>query len=204
MKNTLALLTICFLLTACEQATQTNAPTTKTKTSDRIEKNTELMIEEIVIPPNLKDNSLVNNQTAIPKGYIVDTTYLKKPLMVDLNADGKLDAFRVLKNPNKEGMKYLFEFRIANSDKVYFYEDSYGDDLDGFGIFEIASKDEIYVDDEHRFENYTGNIITNDEIDPKYYLKMKADGISVNVLEETCAVSVFFLVDEKIKRIHLC
>ena len=77
-------------------------------------------------------------------------------------------------------------------------------DLDGFGIFEIASKDEIYVDDEHRFENYTGNIITNDEIDPKYYLKMKADGISVNVLEETCAVSVFFLVDEKIKRIHLC
>ena len=125
-------------------------------------------------------------------------------MLIDFNGDGKLDAFRELKNPNKKGMQYLFEFRIRDSKKVYFYEDAYGNDLDAFGVFEIASKDEIYVDDEHRFESYTGNIRSDEEVDPKYYLEFKADGVSVNVLEDTCAVSVFFLVNEKIKRIHLC
>ncbi|OTG78014.1 hypothetical protein B9T33_14585 [Acinetobacter sp. ANC 5054] len=193
------LITSTFILIAC-----TEQPREVIELKAEKQVTSEPVTQDVVeIPPTVKSTILVNNPTPLPQGYQVDTTHLKKPMMIDFNGDGKLDAFRVLKNPNKVGMKYLFEFRIADSDKVYWYEDDYGDDLDAFGVFELAPKTEIYADEEHRFDK-NGSIRVNEEIDPKYYLKFKGDGISVNVLEETCATSVFFLENEKIRRIHLC
>lgn len=156
------------------------------------------------LPPQSHTQRPVNNPVASPQGYHVDTTYLKQPLLVDLNGDGKLDSFQVLKNPNQKGMKYLFEFRISDSDKVYYYKsEEEGEDLDIFGRFEIAPKTGIYIDEKYRFgEN--GDIIADEQIDPKHYLKFKGDGVKVNVLEETCGASVFFLDNNKIKRIYLC
>lgn len=187
-------------IVACEEQPQP-------KLEEKIEEQfaSEVIAEDVVeIPATIQSKTLINNPTPLPEGYKVDTTHLKKPMMIDFDGDGKLDAFRVIKNPNKSGMKYLFEFRIADSDKVYFYESEDKEyDLDGFGTFELAPKSEIYVDDEHRFDK-DNNILVNEEIDPKYYLKFKGNGIMVNVLEETCAASVFFLDNEKIRRIYLC
>lgn len=156
------------------------------------------------LPPKSATQQLVNNPTPLPQGYHIDTTYLKHPLFVDLNGDGKRDAFRVLKNPNQKGMKYLFEFRISDSDEVYYYKsEEEGEDLDIFGRFEVAPKTGIYIDEKYRFgEN--GDIIADEQIDPKHYLKFKGDGVQVNVIEETCGASVFFLDNNRIKRIYLC
>lgn len=161
-------------------------------------------VESIEIPAQPEPDHLVNNPTPLPQGFSVDTTHLKKPLLIDFDGDGKRDAFQVLKNPNKKGMKYLFEFRISDSDKIYYYQNNEEvDDLDIFAKFEVAPKTNIYVDEEYRFgEN--GDIIANEQIDPKHYLKFKGDGVSANVLEETCAASAFFLTDDKMKRIYLC
>ena len=202
MKNNLFLL-LCFcLLSACSQ----EAPK-ENKQTEIVEKNTAsepiALKEEIVISPYV-ESSLVNNTTPIPKGYEVDTTHLKQPMLIDFNGDGKLDAFRILKNPNKSGMKYLFEFRIADSDKVYFYEnDDDGYDLDTFGDFQIAKKGEKFI-------NLMAD--TDEEIEPFNYDKapinarilLKNDAITVNVLEETCGTSLFYLENEQIKRAYLC
>jgi hypothetical protein len=101
-------------------------------------------------------------------------------------------------------MKYLFEFRISDSDKVYYYKsEEEGEDLDIFGRFEIAPKTGIYIDEKYRFgEN--GDIIADEQIDPKHDLKFKGDGVQVNVNEETYGASVFFLDNNRIKRIYLC
>ena len=202
MKNKILLcITLIFLIGYHEKpSTSTESEPTKQETPQHVQTKA----EPIVIPAQPEPDHLVNNPTQLPQGYLVDTTYLKKPLLIDFDGDGKLDAFQVLKNPNKKGMKYLFEFRISDSDKVYYYQNNEeDDDLDIFAKFEVAPKTNIYVDEEYRFgEN--GDIIADEQIDPKHYLKFKGDGVSVNVLEETCAASAFFLTDDKIKRIYLC
>ncbi|WP_151801266.1 hypothetical protein [Acinetobacter guillouiae] len=202
MKNKFLLCITLIFLIGCHEnpSTSTESKPAKQETSQP----TQTKAESIVIAAQPEPDHLVNNPTQRPQGYSVDTTYLKKPLLIDFDGDGKRDAFQVLKNPNKKGMKYLFEFHISDSDKVYYYQNNEeGDDLDIFATFKVAPKTNIYVDEEYRFgEN--GDIIADEQIDPKHYLKFKGDGVSVNVLEETCAASAFFLTDDKIKRIYLC
>ena len=202
MKNKFLLCITLIFLIGCHEnpSTSTESKPAKPETSQP----TQTKAESIVIAAQPEPDHLVNNPTQRPQGYSVDTTYLKKPLLIDFDGDGKRDAFQVLKNPNKKGMKYLFEFRISDSDKVYYYQNNEeGDDLDIFATFKVAPKTNIYADEEYRFgEN--GDIIADEQIDPKHYLKFKGDGVSVNVLEETCAASAFFLTDDKIKRIYLC
>lgn len=202
MKNKILLCISLIFLIGCDE--KPNASTETKPVKQETSQQTHSKAESIVIPAQPEPGHLVNNPTPLPQGYSVDTTYLKKPLLIDFDGDGKRDAFQVLKNPNKKGMKYLFEFRISDSDKVYYYQNNEeGDDLDIFAKFEVAPKTNIYVDEEYRFgEN--GDILANEQIDPKHYLKFKGDGVSVNVLEETCAASAFFLTDDKIKRIYLC
>ena len=97
----------------------------------------------------------------------------------------------------------FYKMATKNNIPIDFIFNEEVDDLDIFAKFEVAPKTNIYVDEEYRFgEN--GDIIANEQIDPKHYLKFKGDGVSVNVLEETCAASAFFLTDDKIKRIYLC
>lgn len=193
-------LSLVIFLIACQEKPQQNV---KQNPAQPKASEPKLAQKTVEIPTTVQAHILVNNSVPLPLGYQIDTTHLIQPKLIDFNGDGKLDAFRVLKNPNKTDMKYLFEFRIADSEKVYFYEDENGDDLHFFGTFEIAPKTEIYTDEQHRFDK-NGNIRPNKTIDPKYYLKFKGDGISANVVEETCATSVFFLQNEKIRRIHLC
>ena len=202
MKNKILLCITLIFLIGCDEKLNTSTETKPVK--QETSQQTHSKAESIVIPAQPEPDHLVNNPTPLPQGYSTDTTYLKKPLLIDFDGDGKRDAFQVLKNPNKKGMKYLFEFRISDSDKVYYYQNNEeGDDLDIFAKFEVAPKTNIYVDEEYRFgEN--GDILANEQIDPKHYLKFKGDGVSVNVLEETCAASAFFLTDDKIKRIYLC
>ena len=202
MKNKILLCITLIFLIGCDEKPNTSTETKPVK--QETSQQTHSKAESIVIPAQPEPDHLVNNPTPLPQGYSTDTTYLKKPLLIDFDGDGKRDAFQVLKNPNKKGMKYLFEFRISDSDKVYYYQNNEeGDDLDIFAKFEVAPKTNIYVDEEYRFgEN--GDIIATEQIDPKHYLKFKGDGVSVNVLEETCAASAFFLTDGKIKRIYLC
>lgn len=202
MKNKVLLLTSFILLAGCHEKPKTSSESDQP--TQKAAQQTQAVSEPVLIPATPESDYLANNSTPLPKGYSVDTTHLKKPLFIDFDGDGNLDTFRVLKNPNKKGMKYLFEFRISNSNKVYYYENTDKDyDLDIFGTFEVAPKTDIYVDEDYRFDE-DGNILADEQIDPKHYLKFKGDGISVNVLEETCATSVFFLTDEKIKRIALC
>lgn len=202
MKNKILLCITLIFLIGCHEKPNTSTESKPTKQETPQQAHSKA--EPIEIAAHPEPDHLVNNPTLLPQGYSVDTTYLKKPLLIDFDGDGKRDAFQVLKNPNKKGMKYLFEFRISDSDKVYYYQNNEeGDDLDIFAKFEVAPKTNIYVDEEYRFgEN--GDILANEQIDPKHYLKLKGDGVSVNVLEETCAASAFFLTDDKIKRIYLC
>ncbi|MDI1224119.1 MULTISPECIES: hypothetical protein [Acinetobacter] len=202
MKNKILLCITLIFLIGCDEKPSTSTETKPVK--QETSQQTHSKAESIEIAAQPEPDHLVNNPTPLPQGYSADTTYLKKPLLIDFDGDGKLDAFQVLKNPNKKGMKYLFEFRISDSDKVYYYQNNEeGDDLDIFAKFEVAPKTNIYVDEEYHFgEN--GDILANEQIDPKHYLKFKGDGVSVNVLEETCAASAFFLTDDKIKRIYLC
>jgi hypothetical protein len=198
-KKILLSITLIFLM-GCHEKAGTETKLTKQETPQQAYTK----VESIEIPAQPEPDHLVNNPTPLPQGFSVDTTHLKKPLLIDFDGDGKRDAFQVLKNPNKKGMKYLFEFRISDSDKVYYYQNNEeGDDLDIFAKFEVAPKTNIYVDEEYRFGK-NGDIIANEQIDPKHYLKFKGNGVSVSVLEETCAASAFFLTDDKIKRIYLC
>ena len=197
-KKLLPLLLISvFTMIACNEKPQQ-------KVEQKAEQQTvsEVKTAEIIeIPTTVQSTILVNNNTPEPQGYHVDITHLKEPKLIDFNGDGKLDAFRVLKNPNKKGMKYLFEFRIADSDKVYFYEnDEKGYDLDIFGKFDTVKTGDKFVD----AMQLDGDLMDYDHAPQNARLILENDAIKVNVLEETCAASLFFLENDKIRRIYLC
>ncbi|MHA3891214.1 hypothetical protein [Acinetobacter sp. GXMZU3951] len=195
MKNSILILMCICILTACDREIHTIQVEDKTVQSEQIKKPKNIQKPE-------KNQNLVNNPTPLPNGYTVDITHLKKPMLIDFNGDKKPDAFRVLKNPKKNGMKYLFEFRIADSDQVYFYEnDDEGYDLDGFGVFEIAHKGEKFVD---MMQLDNADMTPFEEAPQKARIILKNDAITVNVLEDTCATSLFYLKDHKIKRAFLC
>ncbi|WP_171263650.1 hypothetical protein [Acinetobacter sp. ANC 5054] len=121
-------------------------------------------------------------------------------MMIDFNGDGKLDVFRVLKNPNKVGMKYLFEFRIADSDKVYFYESEDKEfDLDGFETFEKAEKGEQFVD---ILKLDHPDLMAFEDAPKTAQLTLDRDGITVGLLE-SCGTSLFYIDQNKVHRIYL-
>lgn len=191
---------IVMLCSACNDKASTSSQ--KEHPVDQVTSTTPTQPKPIVSPSAPKSNDLVNNPTPLPQGYQVDTRYLKQPLLIDFNGDKQLDAFRVLKNPNKTGMKYLFEFRIANTDQVYFYEnDDESYDLNFFGQFEVAKAGEKFVD-ALKLEN--DDLPDYEHAPEKARLILKYDGITTNTTEETCATSLFYLENEKINRIFLC
>lgn len=200
MKNKLSILLLSTFLAACNQNNQTPPATQQNETAIKAETTKAAAQDQNITPPKPKVEILVNNPTPIPQGYKIDTSHLKKPLLVDLNGDGKLDAFRVLKNPNKNGKKYLFEFRIADSDKVYWYEnDDEGYDLNDFEVFDIAKKNEKFVD---MAKLETGDITPYEDAPEKARIILKTDGITVG-LPESCGTSLFFLENNKIRRAFL-
>lgn len=148
MKNKILLSITLIFLMGCHEKASTETKLTKQETPQQAYTK----VESIEIPTQPEPDHLVNNTTPIPQGFSVDTTHLKKPLLIDFDGDGKRDAFQVLKNPNKKGIKYLFEFRISDSHKVYYYQNNEeADDLDIFAKFEVAPKTNIYVDEEYRW-----------------------------------------------------
>lgn len=200
MKNTIMFSLLALTIVACSQDAQEVKKNNDHQTTSSEAKLKEPIKENIEIPTTLDLSELVNNSTPIPNGYKVDTAHLKKPMMIDFNGDGKLDAFRVLKNPNKDGMKYLFEFRIAESDKVYFYESEDKEyDLDGFEIFNKAEKDEKFVD-MSKLDN--SDLVAYEDAPEKARLVLKTGGITVGY-PESCGTSLFFLKNDTIHRIYL-
>ena len=191
------IITSTLILIAC-----TEQPQQKIEQKAEKQATSEPIIQDtVVIPPTVQSTMLVNNPTPLPQGYEVDTTHLKQAKLIDFNGDGKLDAFRVLKNPNKVGMKYLFEFRIADSDKVYFYESDDGNtDLGNFGVFEITPRGEKLVD---IYLEPTATPFDFDNAPESARVILNNGGISINVLEETCGMSVLYLKDDKIKRTYI-
>ena len=200
MKNTIILSLLAFILVACSQdvhEVKKNNDQPKTASTDKLK---EIPKETIEIPTTLDSAELVNNPAPLPKGYEVDTTKLKKPMLIDFNGDGKLDAFRVLKNPNKTDLKYLFEFRIADSDQVYFYESEDKEyDLDSYVTYHIAKKGEQFVDISKLDHP---DLMAFEEAPKKAQLTLARDGITVGLLE-SCGTSLYFLENDKIHRIYL-
>lgn len=200
MKNTMSLILLALILVACSSDIQEPQKNNDQLTTSNTEKLKEIPKETIEIPTTLDSAELVNNPTPLPKGYEVDTTNLKKPMLIDFNDDGKLDAFRVLKNPNKTGLKYLFEFRIADSDQVYFYESEDKEyDLDTYDTYEIAKKGEQFVDISKLDHP---DLMAFEDAPKKAQLTLARDGITVGLLE-SCGTSLYFLENDKIHRIYL-
>ena len=201
MKNTIILSLLAFILIACSQDQDVHEVK---KNNDHARQSNEIQPKEplhqtIEIPPKPDSIDLVNNPTAIPEGYKVETTHLKKPMMIDFNGDGKLDDFRVLKNPNKTGLKYLFEFRIADSDQVYFYENEDKEyDLDGFEVFNKAEKGETFLD----IMDLESKIILYEDAPQKERFALKTDAITVGY-PESCGTSLFYIYKDKVHRIYL-
>lgn len=194
MENNFLIVLLCSALLGCNNDPQPTASTSAPATKE---------VSSIQTAPRLTvPKDLVNNPTPIPQGYSVDTTYLKHPMQIDFNGDKKPDAFRVLKNPQKSGMQYLFEFRIADSHQVYWYEnDEEGYDLDTFGSFDLAKVGEQFVDVMKLDDT---DLVSFEDAPKKAQLTLKHEGVMVNLLEETCGSSLFYLENEKIKRVFLC
>lgn len=200
MKNTISLILLALILVACSSDIQEPQKNNDQPTTSNTEKLKEIPKETIEIPTTLDLAELVNNPTPLRKGYEVDTTKLKKPMLIDFNGDGKLDAFRVLKNPNKTGLKYLFEFRIADTDQVYFYESEDKEyDLDSFDTYHIAKKGEQFVDISKLDHP---DLMAFEDAPKKAQLTLAKDGITVGLLE-SCGTSLYFLENDKIHRIYL-
>ena len=196
----MSLILLALILVACSSDIQEPQKNNDQLTTSNTEKLKEIPKETIEIPTTLDSAELVNNPTPLPKGYEVDTTNLKKPMLIDFNDDGKLDAFRVLKNPNKTGLKYLFEFRIADSDQVYFYESEDKEyDLDTYDTYEIAKKGEQFVDISKLDHP---DLMAFEDAPKKAQLTLARDGITVGLLE-SCGTSLYFLENDKIHRIYL-
>lgn len=196
MENNFLIALLCSALLGCGNDPQptavTSAPASKVQDTSSVQ----------TAPKLNASRDLVNNPTPIPQGYVVDTTYLKQPLQIDFNGDKKLDAFRVLKNPQKSGMQYLFEFRIADSQHVYWYEnDEEGYDLDTFGSFDSAKVGEQFVD-VMKLED--ADLVSFEDAPKKAQLILKHEGVVVNLREETCGSSLFYLDNEKLQRVFLC
>lgn len=190
-------LSIAILLTACQEKPQQKVVHQPEQLAVSEPKSSTEVVE---IPTTVQPHVLVNNPTPIPKGYQVDSTYLKQPKLIEFNGDGKLDAFSILKNPNKKGMQYLFEFRIADSDKVYWYEnEDEGYDLDGFETFERAEKGENFVD---MAKVEGGDMVSYEDAPAKARFTLQNDAITVGLLE-SCGTSLFYINDDKIHRMHL-
>ncbi|WP_227591395.1 hypothetical protein [Acinetobacter shaoyimingii] len=189
-------LSIALLLSACQEK-----PSQKVEQKPEPQPSSEVKTLEVVeIPTTVQSTILVNNPTPLPQGYEVDTTHLKKPKLIDFNGDGKLDAFQVLKNPNKKGMKYLFEFRIADSDKVYWYESEDKEyDLDGFEVFEKAGKGEKFVNIRKLDE---AELVSYEDAPSKARFILQNNGITVGY-PESCGTSLFYIDKDKVQRIHL-
>ncbi|AOA57616.1 hypothetical protein [Acinetobacter larvae] len=206
MKTILLSLLSCSVLAACHQPNTPPELNEQTTASENISIST-VAASSTSIPTKIAEKKPVDplsmtNTVPLPTGYQVDNLYLKQPLRVDLNGDGKLDSFQVLHNPNKAGLKYLFEFRINDSDQVYYYEsDNPEDDLDLFGSFDIAKAGQVYVD-QLKIESDDLVDVKNAPEEAKIYLQH--DGVLANWNEETCATSLFYFKDNKIHRAALC
>ena len=105
-KNLACIIISTSILIACKEQPQQEIvqKAEKQATSEPVTQDT------VVIPPTVQSTILVNNPTPLPQGYEVDTTHLKQAKLIDFNGDGKLDAFRVLKNPNKSGRTICLNF----------------------------------------------------------------------------------------------
>lgn len=190
-------LSIAILLTACQEKPQQKVVHQPEQLAVSEPKSSTEVVE---IPTTVQPHILVNNPTPLPKGYQIDITHLKEPKLIDFNGDGKLDAFSILKNPNKKDMKYLFEFRLADSDKVYWYESEDKEyDLDGFKRFERAEKGENFVD---ILKVDGGDIVSYEDAPAKARFTLKTDAITVGY-PESCGTSLFYIQDDKIHRMHL-
>lgn len=189
------IITSTLILIAC-----TEQPQQKIEHKAEKQVTSEPVTQDVVeIPPTVQ-TMLVNNPTPLPQGYKVDSTHLKQAKLIDFNGDGTLDAFRVLKNPSKSGKKYLFEFRIADSANVYWYENEDPEyDLNGFEIFDEAEKDEKFVD-MSKLDN--ADIVAYEDAPEKARLVLKTGGITVGY-PESCGTSLFYIDQDKVHRIYL-
>ncbi|WP_180021207.1 hypothetical protein [Acinetobacter sp. YH16044] len=195
-KNLACIIISTLLLIACKEQPQQEIvqKAEKQATSEPVTQDT------VVIPPTVQSTMLVNNPTPFPHGYEVDTTHLKQAKLIDFNGDGKLDAFRVLKNPSKSGKKYLFEFRIADSTNVYWYENEDPEyDLNGFEVFEKAENGEKFVD---MSKLDTPDLMAYEDAPEKARFILKTDGITTGY-PESCGTSLFYLDKDKIHRMYL-
>ncbi|TCM69772.1 hypothetical protein EC844_10231 [Acinetobacter calcoaceticus] len=212
MKKILCISLACTSIIACGQQ-PTTAEQADSLAISTVETHSRAVIDPDTIPTSVAESklldpkkttivALVNNPAALPQGYSIDTTHLKKPLLLDLNGDGKQDAFQVLKNPNKKGMQYLFEFRIADSEQVYYYENDEPDyDLDVFGGFDIAQKNEVFVD---QMLTDSDDLVGPEHAPEKAKIYLEHQGLVANLTEETCGSSLFYLKNNQIKRVSLC
>lgn len=191
----------CIIISTLILIACTKQPQQEIEQKTEKQATSEPVIQDVVeIPPTVQSTMLVNNPTPLPQGYEVDTTHLKQAKLIDFNGDGKLDAFRVLKNPIKSGKKYLFEFRIADSSNVYWYENEDSEyDLDGFEVFEKAENGEKFVDISKLDKP---DLIAYEDAPEKARFTLKTHGITTGY-PESCGTSLFYLDKDKIHRMYL-
>ncbi|WP_166919545.1 hypothetical protein [Flavobacterium poyangense] len=174
------ILTICLtLLISCKKESETNHKTTDTVKIDSAQK------------PEQKATETNTSDT-----ITLSTKHKTNKILCDLDGDGLNETVEIVrgKKSDKSGLRISF----GNGKRTDYFgmgttilEQGF-DEIDWAGIFEKASKNELYWNN----VNEDGEIMGDEEIKEEDKIKLPNDGIFIHA-EESCGGGIIYLKNGK-------
>ncbi|TDX86445.1 hypothetical protein [Epilithonimonas xixisoli] len=160
------------------------------------EKTQEVLIDKSVEPA--KDTLQISNPKPTPEvndKIIISKKHKPNSISLDLDGDGLKDVVNIVQNI--ENQKYGLEILFGNKKVDYLgmgkdIANQGIDDIDWVGIFEVASKNEIYYNN----VSDDGEILTEDQVKESDKIKLPNDGIFIHQAE-SCGGGVIYLKNGK-------
>jgi len=173
------LLLLSLLTISCKKETKTESETPKIDSKDS------LKVTEKKEPETQKADTIV-----------LSTKHKANKILCDLDGDNLDETVEIFRSVNNQKSGFRITFGNGKrTDYLGFGNDILGrgfDEIDWAGIFEKASKNEVYFDN----VNEDGDIIGEEQVAEEDKIKLPNDGIFIHA-EESCGGGVIYLKNGK-------